>query len=149
MWTIDVKGVRSQFLLTMYELEKDKAVDDLLTKNPTEIDLRMFVEHGVDIACRRLAAFLNGERMHASSRRNVMGLLDADLCGWVLSRADEGQWLVDTEMSRIPIDKTNLFILRLLSLSAGANIDSSLRTKIHSLAKLSSTLLKELSGHKV
>jgi hypothetical protein len=147
VWGIETKSIRSQFLLAMYELEKDLAVDDILIRDPSHIDVRKFVEHGVDIACRRLGAFLNGERMDSTVRRNVMGRLDADLCGWVQQRAKESQWLVNVNPSEIPIERTEILIMRLVSLSAGANIDSALRTKIHLLAVLSGTLVKELSGY--
>ena len=147
VWKIDSQLVRSQFLLAMYELEKDRAVDDLVLKSPSLIDVRHFVDHGVDIACRRLCAFLNGDRMDGASRRNVMGVLDADVVDWVEQRASVANWLVDNAPeSHIPISSTRLLIMRLLSLSVGANVDQALRTKIRSLVLVTGHLMKEITG---
>ena len=147
VWKIDSKLVRSKFLLAMYELEKDRAVDDLVLKSPSHIDVRQFVEHGVDVACHRLCAFLNGDRLDGASRRNVMGVLDADVVDWVEQRSDVANWLVaNAPESQIPISSTRLLVMRLLSLSVSANIDQALRAKIHSLALVSGHLMKEITG---
>lgn len=145
VWVIDPKSVRSQFLLAMYELEKDHCVDDLLTRSVSQIDSRIFVEHGVDIACRRLNEFLSGRRMSPADRRNVMGVLDADLCEWIETRANEGRWLVDDmPPSKIPINGTHVLIMRLLSMSTSSNIDPSLRANINSITFLCNLLVKEI-----
>jgi hypothetical protein len=145
VWLIDPKSVRSQFLLAMYELEKDNCVDDLLTRNVSQIDSRLFVEHGVDIACRRLNEYLSGKRMSATDRRNVMGVLDADLCEWIETRANEGRWLVNgLPPSRIHISGTNVLIMRLLSMSTSSNVDPSLRANINSIMLLCNLLVKEI-----
>lgn len=138
-WGFDLKVVRTLFLLAMYEFERDSIVDDLLTKSPSQIDVPRFVEDGVDIACRRLDHFLSGKLTEV---RNVLGLLDADLCEWVMQRARKSRSLVVISPLRIPIFSTHLFCLRLLTLSASANVDTTLRVKIHSMVVLTGTLVK-------
>jgi hypothetical protein len=138
-WGFDLKVVRTVFLLAMYELERDDIVDDLLTKNPSQIDVPRFVEDGVDIVCRRLNHFLSGK---TSEVQNVLGLLDADLCEWVKQRARKSRSLVVLSPLTIPVASTHLFCLRLLSLSASANVDTTLRVKIHSMVVLTGTLVK-------
>jgi hypothetical protein len=138
-WGFELKVVRTVFLLAMYELERDDIVDDLLTKNPSQIDVPRFVEDGVDIVCRRLNHFLSGK---TSEVQNVLGLLDADLCEWVKQRARKSRSLVVLSPLKIPVAGTNLFCLRLLSLSASANVDTTLRVKIHSMVVLTGTLVK-------
>lgn len=148
VWIIDPKSVRSQFLLAMYELEKDHCVDDLLTRSVSQIDSRKFVEHGVDIACHRLNEFLSGKRMSSTDRRNVMGVLDADLCEWIETRANEGRWLIsELPPSKIQITSTNVLIMRLLGMSTSSNIDPSLRANINSIMFLCNLLVKEIGSY--
>lgn len=147
VWVIEPKSVRSQFLLAMYELEKDHCVDDLLTRSISQIDSRLFVEHGVDIACRRLNEFLSGRRMSSTDRRNILGVLDADLCEWIETRVNECRWLVsEAPSSKIPIGDTNILIMRLLSMSTSSNIDPALRANINSIMFLCNLLVKEIGS---
>lgn len=148
IWGIGSKVVRTIFLLAMYEIEKDKAVGELLARSTAQIDVRHFIERGIDIVCGRLAAFLNGNRMDASRRRSVMGLVDADLVYWVEQRRKAARWLVDVSPpSTVSIESTRVLVMHLLSLCTSANIDPVLRSKIHSLVVLSGVLMKELTGN--
>lgn len=146
VWSFDFEAVRTVFLLAMYELGKDRAVDDLLTKATFQIDVNRFVEDGVSIACRRLNVFLSGSRMHSPGMRDVMGLLDADLCEWIKHRTADASSLVEQPELIVPIGSTHLFAMRLLSLSARSNVETTLRVRIHSLVVMSGILVKALAG---
>jgi hypothetical protein len=149
IWGFDLKFLRSLYLLAMYELAKDRMVDELLTKSATVIDGPYFVEGAVDIVCRRLNDFLFGDRMRTGEIQGVVGMLDADLCEWLQSRAESSSYFVKPgPPSSIRIGNTHLFTMRLLSLSATAQIEPALRVKIHSLVVLSGTLVKALEGRK-
>ena len=144
VWGIDLKVVRTLFLLAMFEAGKDIFVDELLTTRIMHVDVRRFVAGGVDIACQRLDEFLNGEEMKAPDMRDTMGLLDADLCEWIHQRSRRARPMVDASGMNVPIGQTHQFALRLLGLSASSNEDTTLRVKIHSLVVLSGTLVKVL-----
>jgi hypothetical protein len=146
VWNFDLNEVRTIFLLAMYELGKDCLVDELLTKATFQIDVHRFVEDGVNISCQRLNVFLSGSRMHSSSMRNVLGLLDADLCEWIKQRAMDAVPMVAEPELIVAIGSTNVFLLRLLSLSASSNVETSLRVRIHSLVVMSGILAKALAG---
>jgi len=78
----------------------------------------------------------------SSEMRDTMGLLDADLCEWIRQRAQRSKPLMEVSSLDIPVGNTHLFALRLLSMSASADVDTSLRVKIHSMVVLSGTLVK-------
>ena len=84
--------------------------------------------------------------MKTRHMREVMGVLDADLCDWIQQQAamaDESPvWEFPEPL--VGLNMTHVLALRLLSLSKTANVDTTLRVKIHSLAVLSGTLLKEV-----
>ena len=140
VWGLDNKSVNAQFLLVMYEVGKDDAVDELITKSPSQIDVPTFVDGGLNIACRRLHAFLTSR-----NARSVLGLLDAEMCSWISQRTKKSTPLVDSPELHMPVGNTHLFIMRLLTLSAGSNIESPIRVKIHSLSVLSGILIKALA----
>jgi len=48
VWGFDSKSIRTVFLLAMYELGKDRVVDELLTKSSLQIDVPRFVDDGVE-----------------------------------------------------------------------------------------------------
>jgi hypothetical protein len=144
VWNFDLKTVYTNFVRAMYELGKDRVVDELLTKASFLMDLHQFVEDGVDIACQRLNVFLSGSRLHSSEIREVMGLLDADLCEWIKQRSVAHRPPESLNLD-VAIGNTHLFIMRLLSLSSSSDADSALRVRIHSLVVLSGILVKTLS----
>jgi hypothetical protein len=140
VWGLDMKTVRVHFLRAMYELGKDKKVDQLSTIAASLIDVPMFVDAGVDIVCHRLDTFL-GSR----PARNLLSLLDADVCAWIHQRKVKAPPpLVHHPEWTTSISNTHVLIMRLLSLSAGANIESPVRTKIHALVVMSGILVKSL-----
>jgi hypothetical protein len=141
VWGLDMKTVRVHFLRAMYELGKDKKVDPLLsTIAASTIDVAMFVDDGVDIVCHRLDTFLGSRQA-----RNLLSLLDAEVCAWIHQRKVKAPPpLVDQPDWHTSIGNTHLLIMRLLSLSAGANIETPARTKIHSLVVMSGILVKSL-----
>lgn len=145
VWNFDLKTVRTLFLLATYELGKDSLVDDLVTKAPVQIDVHGFVEDGVNIACRRLDKVLSSRRRRKSVR-DAMGLLDADTCEWIKSRVEESTPVLDVkESSEVEMEATNLFVMRLLSLSSSSDVTPALKVKIHALVVLSGILAKALS----
>ena len=127
----------------MYEFGKDRVVDELLTKSAPLISVKHFCEDGVDIACRRLNEILH---VHPQDGiRKIMGLLDADMCEWIRERAEGSEPLVHGTL-QVPIGNTHLFLLRLLSLAAVAEVKKEERIKIHALIVLSGTIVKSLEG---
>lgn len=144
MWGFNLKQVHTRLLLTMYELGRDRVVDELLTKATSHIVPLRFVDEGLDIACQRLNVFLSGSGMASKSMRNVMGLLDASLCEWIKQRSSASKHLDHLELD-VPIGSTHLLLMRLLSLSAGSDFEPTIRLKIHSLVVLCGILVKALS----
>ena len=145
-WGFPLSTLRTLYLLALYEFGKDTIVDDLLTRAFTQIDATRFLDGGLDIVCRRLDTFFRSDFMKRRHMREVMGVLDADLCDWIQQQAamgDEGPvW--EFPEPHMGLSLTHTLALRLLSLSKKANVDTTLRVKIHSLAVLSGTLLKEV-----
>jgi hypothetical protein len=165
VWSMDLRHVHTIFLLAMYEFGKDGAVDELLTAAAVghEIDVDRFVSDGVDIVCRRLDYCLRGGGGATGSGgsaaiRDVVSLLDADLCEWISHRASSSSSTLVTASSsslvlssrtsnpphsstllvtgrpnlNVPIGSTHLLVLRLLSLassSASAATNSSSQTE--------------------
>ena len=141
LWDFDLKNVKTLFLLSMYEFGKDRIVDELLTKSAPFISVKHFCEDGVDISCRRLNDLLH---VHPKDEiRKIMGLLDADMCEWIRERAEGSEPLVHGTL-KVPVGNTHLFLLRLLSLAAVAEVSKDERIKIHSLIVLSGTIVKSL-----
>ena len=149
IWKFDLKLLRSIFLKVMYELGKDRVVDELLTKSASDIDVVFFVNGGVDVVAQRLDDFLGGSRMRSGELRGIIGLLDADLCEWIKNRASAALPSVEHTGGDAPVGSTHLLTMRLLSLSASSQkIDQELRGKIHSLVVLSGTIVKTLEGRR-
>jgi len=144
IWEFDIREARTLFLLAMYEVGKDRIVDELLTRYTQDINVNRFIEGGVDIACRRLHAFLNGREMKSPEMRETIGLLDADLCEWIRHRARNSKPKIPLLLDSVSIGQTHLFCLRLLSLCASSGEDNGLRVKIHSATVMSGTLVKIL-----
>lgn len=144
LWGFDVNDAHTLFLLAMYEVGKDRLVDELLSRGPTLMNARRFVEGGVDIACRRIHAFLSGKEMQSEAMRETLGVLDAELCEWIKTRARMSLPSTPVLHAYVSVGQTHLFALRLLSLSASSDVDTSLRVKIHSMVVLSGTLVKVL-----
>lgn len=144
LWDVDMRDIRTLFLLAMYELGKDNLADESLsTCTAASLDVERFISDGLDIACRRLHRTLSLKR--SVKIRSVMGMLDADTCEWLRERAEENPKLLegDDGDSRVSISHTHLLILRLLGLCSMIG-DKANATKIHSLSVLSGTLLKVL-----
>lgn len=146
LWGIEVRDVRTIFLLAMYELGYDTVVDTLVTKSAQKIDLSRFVEDGLGIVCRRLNRVLNVNR--SPQVRKIMGLLDADTCEWLREHAELSVSLIDegTDASgEIPLKITHQFTLRILGFSSAMGAKT-LSAKIHSLSILCGTLMKALEA---
>jgi hypothetical protein len=144
LWDVDLKDIRTLFMLAMYELGKDTLVDESLSScNSSNLDVERFVSDGLGIACRRLNRILNVKRSHAV--KSIMGMLDADTCEWVREQAEDSMSLLegDDGDSRVSMANTHLLILRILGLCTTIK-DKSQARKIHSLSILSGTLLKAL-----
>ena len=146
LWGIEVRDVRTIFLLAMYELGNDAVVDTLVTKSAQKIDLSRFVEDGLGIVCRRLNRVLNGNR--SPQVRKIMGLLDADTCEWLREHAELSVPLIDEGAEgtcEIPLKNTHQLTLRILGFSSAMGAKT-VSAKIHSLSILSGTLMKALKA---
>jgi hypothetical protein len=146
LWDFDENMINTLFLLSMYEFGRDRVVDELLTKCGPLINVQYFCKDGVSLACRRLNDLLHINP--TDEMRNVMSLLDADLCEWIRERAEADDPLVIDGNLKVPVSNTHLFALRLLSLAAGADISKEERIKIHSLIVLSGTVVKATEAPK-
>jgi len=146
IWKFDMKNMRTTFLLAMYEFGKDRLVDELLTKSAALVKIARLVEEGVNIVCRRLNDMLHSKRQKPPELREVMGLLDADMCSWVRDRAEKSKSFVMFANLQVPVGHTHLFTLRLLSLSRMEEVEKDTRVKIHSLIVLTGQLVKSLEG---
>jgi hypothetical protein len=147
IWQFDMKTIRTTFFLAMYEFGKDRLIDEQLTKSAAFLYVPRLVDEGVGIVCRRLNDLLHSKRRQTPGVREVMGLLDADMCSWVKDRAEESKSLVVFSNLQVPVGNTHLFTLRLLSLSRGTDqVDKAIRVKIHSLIVLTGQLVKLLEG---
>ena len=146
LWNVDLKDIRTLFLLAMYELGKDTLVDEsLATSTSSNLDVERFIADCIGIACRRLNRILNVKR--SPQVKSAMGMLDADTCEWVREQAEESMSLLegDDGDSQVSLANTHLLILRLLGLCTMSG-DKIMATKIHSLSILSGTLLKALEN---
>jgi len=149
IWGVQDRLVRSEFLRAMYELERDDAVEDLIVNHASQIDVKSFVVHGIDIACHRLHAWISGDRLKGSARRNIIGLLDADTCSFIQERNDRGSWLVPMGRSEAKIQSTHNLIVRMLSMCAGSNVDPETRLRVHALGLVSGILVREISRYQM
>eukprot|EP00529_Nitzschia_sp_RCC80_P002672 CAMPEP_0113446134 /NCGR_PEP_ID=MMETSP0014_2-20120614/3546_1 /TAXON_ID=2857 /ORGANISM="Nitzschia sp." /LENGTH=1707 /DNA_ID=CAMNT_0000337209 /DNA_START=52 /DNA_END=5175 /DNA_ORIENTATION=- /assembly_acc=CAM_ASM_000159 len=141
LWEFDASNINTLFLLAMYEYGKDAAVDDLLTKSASVINVSFFVDEGLDIIVRRIHYILNVNPQ--PEIRNIIPALDADVCSWVEEKATESEPLSNAKAG-VKIGSTHLFGLRLLSLAASADVSKQVRIQIHSLIVLSGTIVKML-----
>ena len=82
--------------------------------------------------------------MHSSGMRDIMGLLDAEMCEWVKQRSANSRSLVSSPQFDVAIGSTHLFIMRLLNLSVTGNVEDQLQAKIHSLVIFSGIMMKNL-----
>jgi len=151
LWSIDVRDVRTIFLLAMYELAKDTVVDDMLTKVSSQrgMDMERFIEDGLGIVCHRLNYLLHIKR--TPETRKILGMLDADTCEWIRDQAETTASLLDSDNGEtdrmvldVPIQLTHIFVMRLLSLASAAGSEKETRLKIHSVSVLSGTIQNEL-----
>jgi hypothetical protein len=147
LWSIDVRDVRTIFLLAMYEMGKDTTVDELVTRMSSQrgIDVARFLEDGVGIVCRRLHQMLHVKR--SREIRSLLGLVDADTDEWIREQAEiTVSLLEDYDESKVilevPLQLTHFLVLRLMSLAV-SHADKETRIKLHSLSVLTGTLLKE------
>jgi hypothetical protein len=143
LWNVDLRDVRTMFLLVMYELGKDSLVDQQLTMSTERnMDLDRLLQDGIGIACRRLNRVLNGNR--SPQIRGIIGLLDADTCEFVREEAAVSEPLVAEEKDvEVSLASTHLLVLRLLSVASTTGDKQNL-VKIHSLSILSGTLMKAM-----
>jgi len=143
IWGVSEKLIRTRFLINMYELGKDSIVDELTNSSSSQhFDVSLFVEDGLKIACRRLnSAILTLKKVKRF--RNIIGLLDADICQWVKQQAESNSTnhiLVPKQESQ-SLSSTHAFILRMLQISP---IGTGTTEKVHALSIMSGTLLKAI-----
>jgi len=142
VWNLDHKYIRSKFMATLYEAGKDECADNFLTKSSHLLETTFFVDAAISVACTRCHTFLGRRRMRSKELRDVLGLLDPELSDWIESHSSRYSFRkvnVDVALS-----STHLLVLRILSLSSRSELDTAQRSKIHSMAVLSGTLVKTM-----
>ena len=82
--------------------------------------------------------------MHSSGMRDIMGLLDAEMCEWIKQRSASSISLVSSPQLDVSIGSTHLFIIRLFTLSSAGNVEEQLRAKIHSLVVYCGIMMKNV-----
>jgi len=97
LWSIDVRDVRTIFLLAMYEFGKDGLLEDfwMTPGSRNGIDLARFVEDALGVACRRLHLILHVKR--SGKVRSIFGLLDTETTEWVRDQAEFSVSLLDED----------------------------------------------------
>ena len=143
IWGVDMKLLRTKFLLAFYENNKDSIVDELVTKSAELMDVSMFIEDGVVIVCLRVDDFLRGKVLQQAERRRVLGLLDPQVVEWVRDHARLHESTA-TPAVKPTMGETHILSMRLLALAAGANTETTMRARIHSLIALTGTVLKAM-----
>jgi hypothetical protein len=150
LWSIDVRDVRTVFVIAMCELGKDMYVKDVLSRisSTREMDFTRFVEDGIGLVCRRLHHLLHKTR--SVERRAFLSILDADTTEWIRSTAEGSVSLLeddygDRSVMDVPLQLTHQLVIRLLSMAA-TNSDKEIRSKLHSLSILTGTLLKQMEN---
>ena len=146
-WGFDQKWIRTTFLISMYELGKDSDVDDLMIAAVSQILPRQLIVAGVNIVCRRLDFLLIKMKSSSDSgARNIMGLLDAELCEWIHDRCESSKPLIALFRADVDIEATQILAIRLLSLGSSSNADAEIRARIHALSVVSGILAREIEG---
>lgn len=82
--------------------------------------------------------------MHSSGMRDIMGLLDAEMCEWIKQRSANSRSLVSSPRFDVSIGITHLFIMRLFTLSMAGNVEEQLKSKIQSLVIFSGIMVKNI-----
>ena len=143
-WGYDKKWLRTTFLVAMYELGKDNAVDGLMIAGGSQIIPQQLIVAGVNIVCRRLDRFLvNAKSTSGGETRNIMGLLDAELCEWIHERSESSKPLASSPVQTdTDVKATEILSIRLLSLGSSSNADAGIRARIHALSVLSGILAR-------
>eukprot|EP00523_Entomoneis_sp_CCMP467_P004419 CAMPEP_0168749498 /NCGR_PEP_ID=MMETSP0724-20121128/16748_1 /TAXON_ID=265536 /ORGANISM="Amphiprora sp., Strain CCMP467" /LENGTH=1442 /DNA_ID=CAMNT_0008797411 /DNA_START=144 /DNA_END=4472 /DNA_ORIENTATION=- len=156
-WGFGQKWLNTTFLTVAYELGRDEDVDDLLVRCDADNVLpSQIIVAGVNTVCLRLDYFFHAAKSQGEAR-NVLGLLDAELCEWIHQRAEAAQPTVKSwfefEDQSVPdhekritklLSNSQILTIRLLSLASISNEEASMRAKIHSISVLAGTLVKAL-----
>lgn len=109
-WAFDQAWLQTSFLIAMYELGKDTVVDDLMTAAVSHVLPSQLIVGGVNIVCRRLDFFLSRAKSKGEAR-NILGLLDAELCDWIHQRSKFSQPLVTSFAYEVGLGKWFLYIV--------------------------------------
>lgn len=103
-WGFDQAWLQTSFLIAMYELGKDKVVDELISAAASHVLPSQLIVGGVNIVCRRLDFFLTQAKSKGEAR-NILGLLDAELCDWIHQRSKSSQPLVSSFANEVGLGK--------------------------------------------
>ncbi|KAL7575720.1 hypothetical protein ACA910_003054 [Epithemia clementina (nom. ined.)] len=147
LWGFDKKWPRTTFLIAMYELGKDNVVDGLMIAAISQIFAEQLIVAGVNIVCRRIDRFLTkAKSSNGPEARNIMSLLDAELCEWIHERSESSTPLIPRCKADVDIEATRILTIRLLNLGSSSNADAGIRARIHALSVLSGILARTNEG---
>jgi len=132
---LDVKYVRTQYLIEMIRLGKDSSINDLLGASSPSLDKVLFVQKVVQIICSRLNATIASKNY-----RGTLSLLDADACHWVQEEATKCMFCYVPAL----LVTTHSTVTRIQSMSD--SLEGSLSKKIDALCIMSGTLLKAVQA---
>jgi hypothetical protein len=139
-WKIDQRIAATHLVVALYELGKDRLVDEMLTNITSQIDVDTFLERILEVVCCRVHESVVKLR---SSGNDVLALLDARSCEWAEQIAEASTPLVGKHrVDDVPPGGSHLLCLRILSICNNMNVDASVRTRVMRLNSLTSTLMK-------
>lgn len=144
IWGLNKGQILTQFILLMYEIDKDDIVEDMVGTTQRILDMPSFVAGGIMLSCVRLNAAVMVLKK-AKHHRSLLAMLDADTCQWVKEEAEkamrEKEELRDIGRDgKLPsIQRTNALILQMMRMTV-LN-----QSQTHALSIMSGTLLKALA----
>lgn len=145
IWEYDPKRMRAQFLSDFYLVGKDSVVDGLLLQSTSVIDSLFFIDRAVELVCVRLDVLIRSVKAMPKKKRHILSLLDPELCDWVQKKA-KTSIIYDRKVEIPPLPNTRLLVLRLMPMCAAADVETTLRVRIHSLSVLIGTLVHALEN---
>ena len=142
---LDVKYVRTRYLLGMIRLGKDASINDLLgaSISSSSLDKVIFAEAAIQIICARLNATITMLKQ-TKKYRGVLSLLDADTSRWAKAEAAKCSPAHQNNHAKASLINTHSLVIRAQNLSG--DVDDSLRARIDALSVMSGTLLKAVQA---
>ena len=140
---VDVKYVRTRYLIEMIRLGKDPSIDALLGASISSLDGAFFAEKIVEIVCtRHHATILSLKR--TKNYRGILSLLDADASRWVKGEAAKYNPSQKNSFASTSLITTHSLVTRVQNMSE--SLDDSISEKVDALCLMSSTLLNAVQA---